>query len=134
MLDTGTLLVRGGQLRRKSVASALEDALVGAGRPGLCVFAAEWPDSPPDVLVPHNSICLTTPELVTEAGFDIEHTQEFGDSRHYTIWTPSEWAGVSDIASLVPRFLAIFRGPFQKGGVSDDLDTSYLRGLQPPGS
>lgn len=117
-----------------AVANALEDTLILLGRPGLCVFSAESVGDKFTDLVPHGMVCLTTPDLVEEAGFELEHTRDGGEERHYTIWAPPEVAMLhEDGSTLVGQFQPIFRGPVPKGEVDHEWRTDDLRGLQSPG-
>lgn len=84
-----------------------------------------------DRLVPHAKMCLTTPQLLQEAGLDadLEATNDLGDRYQHTLWLPRGSAG-----SLVDRVWTAFRGPFLKGEASGAWTTEDLRGLHRPGS
>lgn len=133
MLGDETLLIRGGSMPATAVEANIRSVSAAYGRNGMCVKALidRRVQLAGDRLVPHGMICLTTPALLKESGLpaDVEATNDLGDRYQYTLWLPD-----GDPASLVERVKWAFRGPFPKGGASDDWTTEDLRGLHRPGS
>lgn len=132
MVGRETLVVRGGSMPRAAVEANVREVFVASKRNGLCVkvLIDREVSLAGDRLVPHSRICLTTPRLLEEAGFnaDLEPTNDLGDRYHYTLWLPD-----GEPSSLVEMVWSAFRGPFLKGEASDVWTTEDLRGLHCPG-
>lgn len=117
---------------RAAVEANVREVFAASERNGLCVkvLVDREVSLSGDRLVPHLKICLTTPSLLQEAGFDadLEPTNDLGDRYHYTLWLPE-----GEPSSLVEKVWSAFRGPFLKGEASDVWTTEDLRGLHCPG-
>lgn len=89
-----------------------------------------------DTVLKHKSVCFTTPELLADAGFTLEHTQEFGEPTHWTARLADVVQGTETHEQRVSRLAATMasclRGPVEKGAARARVADQDLRGLQPP--
>lgn len=129
------MFVRGGILGSEHLRKLIH-LQFPSGRLGICCNELEAEVDRVLDFLDYKRVCLTTNDLLESHGFELEHTEEFGEPSHWTGWLN---LGVRDaetehevIEAARRTVQAAFRGPMSKEEARERAATQDLRGLQPP--